>query len=358
MSSPLWRVRSSSSRPGNGARSLWPVAVKVQAPSRWGMPRSQSRPAPPALEGGHDPAQLGVDAGAVVALVVVLGDQLPVGLDRVAQATAHAQRLQRIAAQPLGNEPELVGQGHRPLRGQVEEHEPAPGRHPDRVEPEGGLVEAVDLLAPGGAEQVALQPVGPGMVGAAQRPGLAGWGGLGASRAGGRAGDDLGATVAADVVVGPQFPRPGPDQQDALAGDLDHHQRPRPLDLVGPPGAEPLAEQQPFPLPLEGRPVEVPGRGQRTLEAGHTRSPPDLGPRTGRVANPGEGAPGVVHTPTEGRSSRLPHSPGAQRVGMGRRERTFCRRSARRRSFSIWRTTLRPGMPVTPPPPWVADPAW
>jgi hypothetical protein len=36
----VWRVRSSASRPGNGALALWPVAVKVQAPSRCGMPRS------------------------------------------------------------------------------------------------------------------------------------------------------------------------------------------------------------------------------------------------------------------------------------------------------------------------------
>jgi hypothetical protein len=48
----VWRVRSSESRPGNGARSLWPLAVKVQAPSRCGMPRSQSSPAPPRLNAG------------------------------------------------------------------------------------------------------------------------------------------------------------------------------------------------------------------------------------------------------------------------------------------------------------------
>src|SRR5262249_27056693 len=31
---------------------------------------------------------------------------------------------------------------------------------------------------------------------------------------------------------------------------------------------------------------------------------------------------------------------------------------SRRWSARTWRTTLRPGIPVTPPPPWVADPAW
>jgi hypothetical protein len=34
------------------------------------------------------------------------------------------------------------------------------------------------------------------------------------------------------------------------------------------------------------------------------------------------------------------------------------RQRSARRSARICRTTLRPGMPVTPPPPWVADPAW
>ena len=42
----------------------------------------------------------------------------------------------------------------------------------------------------------------------------------------------------------------------------------------------------------------------------------------------------------------------ARGLGTTRRQRS-ARRSAR-----ICLTTLRPGMPVTPPPPWVADPAW
>ena len=45
-----------------------------------GMPRSQSSPAPPRLKAGTT-RHSSVDAGAVVALVVVLGDQLPVGPD-------------------------------------------------------------------------------------------------------------------------------------------------------------------------------------------------------------------------------------------------------------------------------------
>ena len=147
-------VAAAGGREGPGALAVRDAPVPVQ-------------PGSAALERRHDPTELGVDAGAVVALVVVLGDQLPVGPDLVVEPAPDRQRLQGVAAQPLGHRAELVGQGDRLVRGQVQEHEPAPGRHSDRVEPEGPLVEAVDLLAPGGAQQVALQPVGPGVVGAA-----------------------------------------------------------------------------------------------------------------------------------------------------------------------------------------------
>ena len=46
-SSPLCRLRSCSDRPGNGARLVVPVTVKVYAPSLCSMPESQSRSAPP-----------------------------------------------------------------------------------------------------------------------------------------------------------------------------------------------------------------------------------------------------------------------------------------------------------------------
>ena len=267
------------------ARERRPVALAGGGEGPGALPVGDApfpvQPGPAALERRHDPAQLGMDPGAVVALVVVLGDQLPVGPHPVGEPPPDGQRLQRVARQPLGHRAELVGQGHRLARGQVEEHEPAPGRHPHRVEPEGRLVEAVDVLAPGGAQQVALQPVGPGVVRAAQRPGLAGRPGLGTARLRRRARHHLGAAVAADVVVGPQLPRPGPDQQDALAGHLHHLQRPRPLDLVGPPGAEPLAVQQPLPFPPEGRLVEVVGCGQGALQAGQAPHLLVLGPRSG-----------------------------------------------------------------------------
>jgi len=75
-------------------------------------------------------------------------------------------------------------------------------------------------------------------------------------------------------------------------------------------GAEPLAEQHLLPLAGPVLLVDVAGRRQRGLQRRHRRLP-------------------------SRDSSR-----------------------SRRRSRSTWRTALRPGMPVTPPPPWVPDPAW
>ena len=55
---------------------------------------------------------------------------------------------------------------------------------------------------------------------------------------------------------------------------------------------------------------------------------------------------------TSSRSSRL-NSTGR---GYGTGTRSRARQRAARASARIWRTTLRPGMPVTPPPPCVPDP--
>ena len=50
-----------------------------------------------AAEGRHEPGELGVHGAAVVALVVVLGQDLVVGGDLVAEAAPDDERLQRVA---------------------------------------------------------------------------------------------------------------------------------------------------------------------------------------------------------------------------------------------------------------------
>ena len=67
--------------------SVVPDIVNVQAPSRCGMPSSQSRPVPPPPNAGTSRDELGVHRAAVVALVVVLGDDLPVGRHVVGAAS-------------------------------------------------------------------------------------------------------------------------------------------------------------------------------------------------------------------------------------------------------------------------------
>ena len=52
--------------------------------------------------------------------------------------------------------------------------------------------------------------------------------------------------------------------------------------------------------------------------------------------------------------------PAKRYLGPGYLARAPVRRRQRAAQWSarICRTTLRPGIPVTPPPPWVAEPAW
>ena len=58
--------------------------------------------ATPLLERGHNLTELGVDGAAVVALVVILDNDLPVRLNGVGNGMTHSQVCQRVAAQPLG----------------------------------------------------------------------------------------------------------------------------------------------------------------------------------------------------------------------------------------------------------------
>ncbi len=69
-------------------------------------------------------AQLGVHACAVIALVVVLEDHLPVGGDVVLDAPRYPELGQRISPQAFRNLPELLGQ--RLARLQAGKQEPAP----------------------------------------------------------------------------------------------------------------------------------------------------------------------------------------------------------------------------------------
>jgi len=130
MSSPLWRTFSSSGEPGEGGASggaVHGVGIGALAVRDAGFP-IQIDPAA-LLEGRHDSGQLRVDTGAVVALVVVLEDQLPVGVQLVADRLCGAQISRRD--RPLASA-RRIGQFcleiRRGLGREVDEHEPAPDR--------------------------------------------------------------------------------------------------------------------------------------------------------------------------------------------------------------------------------------
>ena len=61
-------------------------------------------------EGGHQAGKLGMHRAAVIALVVVLRDHLPIGGNVVREAQAKSQVGKWVALDPLGDGPELLEQ--------------------------------------------------------------------------------------------------------------------------------------------------------------------------------------------------------------------------------------------------------
>src|SRR4029453_12866514 len=96
--------RSSARRERPGARPMWYAVVPVETR------------APALAESRNERAQLRVHRSAVIALVVILHDDLPVRLDVVHDLRAAAQVVQRIADQPVERTVELFAKRHLRLR--------------------------------------------------------------------------------------------------------------------------------------------------------------------------------------------------------------------------------------------------
>src|SRR6185369_7107395 len=116
--------------------------------------------------------ELRVDARTVVALAVVLGDELPVRVDLVRLGVGDAEageveplQMRRQVAQPFVQ--------WRRLRGEADEHEPLPRLHPDRHEAEVLALEVLEVLGVLGADEVAFEVVDPRVVRALEPNGLA-----------------------------------------------------------------------------------------------------------------------------------------------------------------------------------------
>ena len=203
-------------------------------------------------------AEGGVRRVAVVALQVVLDDELPVGVqESLAPAhRPHPRQLREVGEQQRFQPAGRLG-GRR--RGAIVAHhdEARERRHGDRGKAEARLVEASDGVAVGCLAQAAVEPVGPGVVGA-------GDGRL--QRA--AAVEQAMAAVLAGVVEAAQGAVAAVDDDDLLAADAQAEVAPWPGDLACVAGGQPGAAEDPLHLQLEDGGIAVPGARQRRVHDG------------------------------------------------------------------------------------------
>ena len=201
---------------------------------------------------GREPVQMGVDRRAVVALAVVVEEELPVGLHLVDRPVGRGE----VGDPPLR---EAAGQRRkafrerRPVLPEMNEEQALPGLEPRLDQPVLGLLEARHVGHVGRPEQPPVQAVGPGVVGTLDR--LAETAPLLQA--------EQAPTVAADVVEGPRPPLPVGERDDALGAELEAEVAPRLADLGDVTGVEPASAEDP--LPLLGEEL---GRGEELLRQG------------------------------------------------------------------------------------------
>ena len=192
--------------------------------------------------------ELRMDAGAVQALVVVLGDPLPVRLHLVCGVAGPPQLGEAVAVEVLDQLAYVVG-GVGRLAGEIDQHQPADDREADAEQAVARVVEVLDPVHVRGRAQLAVEVVRPGVVGAAQPLAHLALGLL----------DELGAAMATYVQEGARGAVLAGDDHDAVRAELADDELARLVDGRDVRGDDPAAEDL-VELPLEDRRVGERGR--------------------------------------------------------------------------------------------------
>ena len=189
--------------------------------------------------------QRGMQIRAVQALVVVLDDQLPVGLDVVNDALAPAQVFHPPWAELCGKCSQLRRQ-RGGVRIKVDEHMPGPGVGGDTIERVVVLAEVRHFVHVRRADQASVEVVGPRVIwalDAAAENAI----GLGAEPS---------PAMTADVVERVHARRAARDD-DALAEQLADDEPSGPIDLFLSSRVNPHSREQPIHLAIEEAAIDV-----------------------------------------------------------------------------------------------------
>ena len=244
--------------------------------------------AAPFLERGDDLAQLGVHRPAVVALVVVLHQDLPVGGHVVDDAARRAQVGQRVVRDAAGRGVELRRQrpagARRPASG-ARTRSPPTSRTPTGCSPRSARWKPWSSGRYGADRSAPSSPYVHAWYGQRMAP-LNRPVGTGSSHGAAESAmpeRQAAAAVPAHVVEAVQRAVLRADQQDALAQHVERQEVAGLRDLLLAADAEPLAGEQPLALRLErrGRAVGVGGQGLLQAEL----AAPVARRRAGRIAH-------------------------------------------------------------------------
>jgi hypothetical protein len=203
------------------------------------------------LERRHDLAQLRMDGAAVIALVVVLDHDLPVGGDVVRDPPRDPKVRERMVVRSPRDVTEPLHQGRGGGPRQVDEHEPAPRVDRRPVEREPFLPETVALGQERCDPELAVESVRPRVVRAADRTFETPVRGARVLTDGWSVQHQARPAVATDVVERAEVAGAGPHDQQTLACDVDVHVVARSLERLRPSHEEPLAVEDRLGLAFE-----------------------------------------------------------------------------------------------------------